>query len=239
MSKQQKGCKILLDGLPNTAKSTVASSLDEVFVYSFDYDKAFPFNVPHTTIYPLSAELPTGSKAVKYQGMKKLKEVLLEKLLAYGKVYGKYPKTVVFDTVTGMYGMLTDYNSKKYSGFDVHSNNNSDTELFNSLIESLFIKNGINVVIIAHVMYDEKTDCYVTPAQGNFKKRGAWISGVDFALYLAVEDDERVVHHTTIGLPCRSLLKDIPSEEPLNTFNFQEYIDKVIAESKEIGKLEF
>lgn len=238
--QKQKGVKVLISGLPKTGKSSGIKELDDVMVFNFDYDKAFPFNVPFTTIYPHTAKLPDGSLAFKYAGMKKLSEFMKDKRNKFIKAYKKYPKTVVIDTVTGFYGMMTTFNDKRYTGFDIHKQNTADTEAFNVMLDDLFANQGINVVIVAHAMYNEATDMWTIPSQGQFKQRSGWISSVDYAAFYKEdkEIDDVQVHHRAIGLPCRTLLEDMPDEELRGDFKLQDYITDIRKHSKSITDLE-
>lgn len=238
MSKIKKGVKVLVSSVPAGGKSTMASALEDVLVINFDYDKTFPFNVPHTVIHPMGAELEKGSKAIIYKGIKSLKESLVEKRNAYITAYNKYPKNIVIDTVTGMYGMMLNFNDKKFTGFDVHKANNNDTEAFNVLLDTVFAQFGMNVIIVAHANFNETTGLYEIPSQGSFKKRGGFISAVDYAIFINIEEDEAVIHHTTNQYPCRSLLEGIPEEEDRDTFSLQNYINKIHDSTKDVSKLE-
>jgi len=235
-----KGSKIMICGLANSTKSSALKDLKDAFVINFDYDKKFPFNIPHTTVCPVSSDIKEDTKLIQYKGMKRLKEALKEKRNTYIKKMKKYPKTVAIDTVTGMYGMMTTYNDKKLTGFDIHKQNTAETEAFNVMLDELFCNHGINVVIVAHAMYDEGTGAYSIPASGSFAKRGSWISAVDHAVFMEVNKDagEITVHHKTIGLPCRSLVEELPEEQTRDEFNLQEYLDLVVKSTSDAESLE-
>lgn len=108
--------------------------------------------------------------------MDALLETIAEKLQAYKDKFGKYPENLIFDTVTQMYSAMQKYNSDKYKGFDVHSKNNQETMAFNQFIEQQLLPAGINVIIVAHTLYDEATSRHIIPATGAFAKAGSWTS---------------------------------------------------------------
>lgn len=154
--------KLLIAGFENTGKSTTASKIEDALVINFDR-KTYGFAVPHVNI-------------TEYTGIDDLISTINEKLGAYQERYNKLPQTVVLDTVTQFYTTLQAYNENNFKGFDVHKNNNKDTLNLNAYIEDTLIANDINVVIVAHTVFDQETARHIIPATGQFGKAGSWLS---------------------------------------------------------------
>ena len=154
--------KLLVCGFENTGKSTTASQVEDALVINFDR-KTYGFSVPHMNI-------------TEYNGIDALIGSINEKLGVYQERYGKLPKTAVFDTVTQFYSTLQAFNDNNFKGFDVHKNNNRDTLNLNSYIEDVLIANDVNVVIVAHTVFDPDTARHIIPATGQFGKAGSWLS---------------------------------------------------------------
>lgn len=153
--------KLLICGVERTGKSTTTSKIKDGLVFSFDA-KTYPFKVPHKNISS-------------YYGMDNLIDTMNETVGQYQEKYGKLPATIVMDTVTQLYTKIAKFSMDKFNGFDIHSNNNKETLMFNEYIEDTLIANGVNVVIVAHALLDEATSRYIIPATGNFAKTGSWL----------------------------------------------------------------
>ena len=222
MSKKT-GSKLLVCGLERIGKSTLTAQLDEALVVVMD-EKQYGFPVPHY-------------KPASYAGIDAFKAELITKLKAYKEKYGKAPRTVVFDTITQHYNNVYKWAQDNYRGFDQHNAVNSDTLAFNIMIESLLIKNGVNVVIVAHVLFDESTQRYIIPATGNFAKTGSWLSVVDESTYMFHQNNQLWVAHNLMKYPSRSTLKDLPAEELLETYDINKHLGMI--EEKQAGNSEF
>lgn len=83
-------------------KSTITSKLRNALVINMDH-KEYGFKVPHANLK-------------EYLGMDVLLQTITEKLMAYKDKFGKYPETIVFDTVTQMYSSMQKFNADKYRG---------------------------------------------------------------------------------------------------------------------------
>ena len=205
--------KLLITGLEASGKTTITSKLDKALVVSID-GKSYPFSVPH---YRPST----------YTGLANFKKELIEKLKAYKAKYGEKPQTVVFDTVTKLYENMYKYAQKNFKGFDVHNTISTETLSFNDMIEELLIANGVNVVITAHVIYDEKTSRYTVPATGQFKNSGSWLSLVDNASFVYVQGNTRMISHTELKYPARSTV-DMPKGSKLDEYDINAHMSKLM-----------
>jgi hypothetical protein len=154
--------KLLVSGFENTGKSTLASKVENAMVVNYDR-KEYGFSLPHMNV-------------TKYDGIDTHIDFINEKLAIYQDKLGKLPETIVLDTVTQFYSTMQQHNNDRYKGFDVHSNNNKDTLALNAYIEDVLLANGVNVVIVAHTVYDSDTARHIIPASGQFAKAGSWIS---------------------------------------------------------------
>lgn len=209
------GVKLLLTGFESCGKSTITSALTDAIVVNMD-QKEYNFKVPHVNIK-------------EYDGMDALLALVTEKIQAYSTRFGKLPKTVVFDTVTQMYSAMQKYNADKYKGFDVHTKNNQETMAFNQFIEQELIPAGINVVIVAHTLYDEATSRHIIPATGAFAKAGSWLSVVNNSIFVERKSNKLVVHLKGLKYPTRTTIEGLPDSVEIDDYNLQDHLDQLAA----------
>ena len=162
MSKNKHAVKMLICGFEASGKTSTTAKIENALIVNFDH-KAYGHKVPHIN-------------SPKFTGTRDLVNTLNTKLGAYKEKFGKLPETVVFDTVTQLYTAMNKYANDKYKGFDVHSNLNKVTLDFNEYVEDTLIKNGVNVIIVAHTIYDQETSRHIIPASGMFAKAGSWLT---------------------------------------------------------------
>lgn len=211
--------KFLVSAFEKSGKSTITSQLRNPLIINLD-QKEYGFKVPHVNIK-------------EYLGMDALLETIAEKLQAYKDKFGKYPENLIFDTVTQMYSAMQKYNSDKYKGFDVHSKNNQETMAFNQFIEQQLLPAGINVIIVAHTLYDEATSRHIIPATGAFAKAGSWTSVVNDSIFVEVKSNKLVVHLKGLKYPARTTLTDLPDSIPVEEYSLQDHLDQLSAKSFE------
>ena len=214
-----RAVKLLVSAYESCGKSTITSKVSDALIINLDH-KEYGFPAVH-------ANIPN------YEGMDELTETINSKVEAYNDKKGEYPKTVVIDTVTQLYSAIQKYNGTRFTGFDIHSNNNRDTLNFNGYIEEVLIANGINVVIVAHCMYDADSGRHVIPATGQFAKAGSWMSVVNEAIYIEKKSSKLVVHQTSMKFPCRTTLKDLKPSLPIEEFDINNYLETLIASKVE------
>jgi len=203
--------KLLISGVERTGKSTTTSKVKDGLVFSFD-SKKYPFKVPHKNIN-------------EYYGMDALIDTMNETIGQYQEKYGELPKTIVMDTVTQLYTKIAKYSMDKFNGFDIHSNINKETLMFNDYIENTLLANDVNVVVVAHALLDENTSRYIIPASGNFAKTGSWLSIVDNASFIQVKNGSKfVISHSNLKFPCRTTLEDIPVDQPISEYDINQHI---------------
>jgi len=177
-------------------------------VVNFD-KKEYGFEVPHLNVPTWTLENAPNSVA------EATINLINEKLGVYMEAYGKLPTSIILDTVTQFYSGMSAYNENRYKNFDIHSANNKDTMNFNNYVEDVLIGNGINVIIVAHTVYDEKTLRHVIPAAGKFKDAGSWLSVVNDAIFIEKKANKLIAHQQSLKYPCRSTLTDIEASLPV------------------------
>lgn len=206
--------KLLVSGFENTGKSTVASKVENAMVVNFDR-KEYGFAVPHMNI-------------TKYEGIEYLIGTINEKLGKYQEKMGKLPATIVLDTVTQFYSTMQQHNNDRFKGFDIHSANNRDTLELNSYVEDVLLANGVNVIIVAHTMFDKDTGRHIIPASGQFAKAGSWLSVVNDAIFIEKKSNKRVVHQKSLKFPCRTTIEDIEPEVDADKYDINAHIKKLV-----------
>ena len=202
--------KLLVSGFENTGKSTVAAAITNAMVINFDR-KEYGFAVPHMNV-------------TKYEGIFNLIDTINEKLGVYQEKLGKLPDTIVLDTVTQFYSTMQHFNMEKYKGFDIHSANNKDTLELNAYIEDVLLANGVNVVIVAHTIFDADTARHIIPASGQFAKAGSWLSVVNDAVFIEKKSNKRVIHQKSLKFPCRTTIEDIEAEVDADKYDINAHI---------------
>lgn len=207
------GIKLLVSAFESSGKSTITSQLEDVLVFNMDH-KEYGFKIPHANLKS-------------YEGMDVLLATVGEKINAYKDKFGKYPKNVVFDTVTQMYSSMQKYNADKYKGFDIHTNNNKDTLSFNQFIEDSLIPSDINVIVVAHTVYDEATARHIIPATGAFAKSGSWLSVVNDAIFVEKKSNKLVVHTSGMKYPARTTLADLETGVDMEKYSLQDHINQL------------
>jgi hypothetical protein len=208
-----KGIKLLLSGKENSGKSTLTSKIDKALVVVVDA-KTYPFSKPH---YRIDS----------YDGIVDFKNTLIAKIKAYKEKFGELPKTVVIDTITKMYELMYLWSEENFKGFDKFNSINRETLLLNNVVEKTLIEKGINVVIVAHAVWDEGTNSFVIPAMGQFAKSGGWLSVVDNASFIYVLGHDRYIAHKELKYPCRSVLDNIQDSELLDKYDINEHISRL------------
>ena len=205
--------KLLVCGFESSGKSTITSDIENALIINFDR-KQYGFKVPHIN-------------AGVFNGMDDLINTLNTKVGAYQEKFNKLPDTIVLDTVTQFYTAMAKYNGEKFTGYDTHANNNKDTLSLNGYIEDTLIANGVNVVIVAHTVYDSETCRHTIPASGQFAKAGSWISVVNDSVFIEKKSGKLIVHQKSMKFPARTTLTDILPSVPVEDYDINEHIAKL------------
>lgn len=211
--------KLLISGFENTGKSTLASKIENAMVVNFDR-KEYGFAVPHMNI-------------TEYHGIDHLVATINDKLGVYQEKMGKLPETVVLDTVTQFYSTMQSFNDNAYKGFDIHKNNNRDTLNLNAYVEDVLIANGVNVVIVAHTIFDADTARHIIPATGQFGKAGSWMSVTNEAIFIEKKAANYIIHQKSMKFPCRTTLSDLEDSVDGKDYDVNAHIAKLVASKVE------
>ena len=211
--------KLLISGFENTGKSTLASKIQNAMVVNFDR-KEYGFPVPHMNI-------------TSYNGIEGLIDTINTKLGVYKDKLGKLPKTIVLDTVTQFYSTMQAYNDNTFKGFDIHKNNNRDTLNLNAYIEDVLIANGVNVVIVAHTIFDADTARHIIPATGQFGKAGSWMSVTNEAVFIEKKSGKFIIHQRSMKHPCRTTLAELEDSLDSDKYDINEHIAKLTSSKVE------
>lgn len=229
-----KAIKLIVSGFESSGKSSLTSKIADALVINFD-QKEYSFQAVHANFN-------------NYQGMDKVIEFINEKLEAYKAKFKVFPKVIVFDTITHLYLAMTKYNSDKYTGFNIHSANSKDTFTFNSYINDILIPNGVSVIEVAHTVFDESTNTFRIPGQGEFKRNGGWLSTTNEAIYIEKKNGKLNVYVKSDKYPARTTLPEytevdakgnhVQTEVKFNSdeFNFTEYLEKLANSKTEVEK---
>ena len=205
--------KILITGMPNTGKTTLLKSLKNALVFARD-GKPFSLELPHVNV-------------TEYTNMNNFLALVSDKLEVYNQKFGTYPETIVFDSVSRIFTDVETSCSKRFNGYEVWANVNKEIQSFLEAINSMQ-EGGFNIVLIAHAVWDENAKKYIETCKGSFAKIGGFLSTVDYALNIDIIGSKRIITHRGTSLS-RTLLEGIPDKEDSNSFNLQEYIDKIRA----------
>lgn len=214
--------KLLISAEANSGKTTLTKTLTEALVISHD-GKKYPFAVPHVMI-------PTFDTA------SQLIATINEKIIAYHDKFHKYPRTVVFDSVSKIMDTMLDNCSTKFTGFKVYSELNSQIHELTEYIQNTLIASDMNVVVISHAIYDQDTTKYNLVGKGDFSKRGGFLSETDQALFLETKANKRIVHFRSTKFPARTLHESDPDSLPVEDFNLQDYITELAATQAEVDE---
>lgn len=214
------GAKILITGMANTGKTTLVKSLKDVLVVARD-GKPFSLELPHVNV-------PDFDK------IEDLLNLVEQKFDTYNDKFGNYPKTVVFDSVSRIFTDIEANCNRRFSGYDVWTSVNREMNTLLSDINSL-LDSDMNIILIAHVVWDENAKKFIETCKGAFAKVGGFLSTVDYAINIDIVGKKRIITHKGINLS-RTLLDGIPEKEEVDKFNLQDYLDKVNAKSVESEK---
>lgn len=210
--------KLLVNGMPNTGKTSLCKSLKDAFIISYD-GKPCTLAMAHTDIKD-------------FDTVEEFKIQVNEKIKAYKDKFKKLPITLVFDSISRIEDTIERKCRTKYSGFEVWSQVNNEIDALNRYIEQLLEK--MNVIVICHITYNEKADKYVETCKGSFAKIGGFLSTVDYAITTErVGKKYYIKHH---GETARTLLDNMPAEEEADSFNLQNYLDKIVAQLETSNK---
>jgi len=200
--------KLLLSGAPNSGKTSLLQSLENVLVIARD-GKRYPFPQPHVNVpdFTLAQEVI---------------DLIVDKINAYEEKMGKLPETIAIDSVSKLFLDIEGSCIARINSFP-YGEVNKEIKLLVDFIER-DLADAFNVVMVSHTMTDEEGTKLVN-AGGSFGKKGGILSEVDQAIYLDVRGKKRTIHYRNNKLVSRTTLDTLPDSVSLEDFNLQEHID--------------
>jgi hypothetical protein len=240
--------KVLINGKSGTGKTNLLRNLRNAFVVSRD-GKQFSLKIPHMTIpkyIDMNTTVNGGDFEDPEEGTVHIQGIF-DKLEAYHEKYGEYPETVVIDSVSKLMQDAIDTSNLNFTNFEVHSNLAKEIAILTAFIQEDLVANGVNVVLINHVMDNEKNGL-VPVGQGKFRDKGGFYSEVDESVLIS--DGLKITHRGSRN-QARTLMDDVPDvsyvENTINPlkskklkedeeyFDLQKYIDKINAFGNEVA----
>lgn len=216
--------KLLISGESTSGKTSLIRGLEDSLTIYYD-SKTYPFKQPHV---PLQ----------RFYSVEEISDTVREKVKAYKEVYGKVPKTIVFDAISTIYEELQDACNKKYKGHAQYSSLNAEVSELNRFLQEDILDHGCNVIIISHAVYNADTGKYGLVAVGQFAKRSAWLSVVDEAIFINLEaNGKRNLYFRSAKYPARTLTESLPDMMDVEDFNMKKHLDMLIDNA--IGVNEF
>lgn len=212
------GTKVLITGLSNSGKTSLVKNLKNTLVLARD-GKPFPFPMAHRNLKD-------------FETVSDLLDEMVDAIEKYQEKLKVLPETVVIDSVSRIFTEIETNCQKKFTGFEVWARINKEISALVDFVEEVR-EQGINVVLIAHAVWDETSGKYTEVAKGSFAKMGGFLSTVDYAIYIEHKGTKRIVHHRQKNL-ARTLAEAIPDNQSVEDFNLQNYIDTIKSMSVEI-----
>jgi len=199
------GAKLLINGKSGTGKTSLIENLKDTFVISRD-GKAFPFAMPHMlvpTFHGMYILINGGT--VKTDDDEIEVESFFDKMEKYKAKFKDYPKTVVIDSASKLIQDIIDDSNLRFTNFDIHSNVNKEIAILTKFIQEDLVANGINVIIINHVMDNDKKGL-IPVGQGKFKDKGGFYGEVDHSILV----DNMKVYHRGVANQARTTIVGMP-----------------------------
>jgi len=231
--------KILVNGKSGSGKTNLLKTLTDAFVISRD-GKQFPFSIPHMmvpTFYDM--QILTQGGQVVIDGLEVDVEGFFDKVEKYNDKMGFYPKTIVIDSVSKIMQDIIDYANINFVNFDIHSYINKETAVLTKFVQEDLVAEGMNVVIINHVMDNDKKGL-IPIGQGKFKDKGGFYGEVDHSILV---ENLKVVHRG-VENQARTTIATLPDRQHIENdvnpakskklaegevyYNLQEHIDMIL-----------
>lgn len=203
--------RILITGVSNSGKTSLLKTLKDVLVVSRD-GKPFSLPLPHFNVPD-------------FDSVNEILDILIEKIQAYEKKFGKQPKILAFDSVSRIFTDIEKNCDRKYKGYEVWKNVNKEINILVDAINQME-QEGFDIVLIAHCVWDEKSAKYIETSKGSFAKIGGFLSICDYAINIDKVGKEHIVTLKGHNLS-RTLLPVEKDRISANEFNLQEYLNEI------------
>lgn len=232
--------KLLINGKAGSGKSTLLKDLEDAFVLSRD-GKAFPFSIPHMlvpTFYSMEHLLHGGT--VKVDDDEIEVEGFFDKMEKFEEKNKRFPATIAIDSVSKIMQDIIDHANLNFTNFDIHSHINKEVAKLTKFVQEDLVANGINVVLVNHVMDNDKKGL-IPVGQGKFKDKGGFYSEVDHAILV----DNMKITHRGVSNQARTTINELPDYQyvadivnPLKSkklkegesyYNLQKHLDLILA----------
>jgi hypothetical protein len=210
--------KLLINGISGAGKTDLLRTLDkDTFVVSRDA-KEFALELPHMlvdTFYDM-ATLIYGSDQHTEQGVVRIPGIV-DKMEAYKERFGDYPATVAIDSVSQIFMDVIDKASQKPNVYGSQGSEIiKEMSLLTSFIHESLELNGINVILINHVIEEKiegkKTGAYEAFGSGKFLAKGGFYATTNESITITVEGNYRAVYTRGADKQARTSLVDIPDK---------------------------
>jgi hypothetical protein len=235
--------RLLISGKANSGKTTLLKDLpaDATFVVSID-EKPFPLEIPHKNVYGFTdmEGFVYGEDHEDENGNATHITGIVESLEQFKERFGSMPKYFAIDSVSRVFQTAYDNLNDKYptDNFKLYAELDREIRRFREFL-TMMQKEGINVIIISHALYDEKEGTYKMVDSGKFSKSGGFLGIVDHAVFVEVKGKKRTIYHKNASLASRSLLEDLPEKQDVSEYNLKEHVDAIIASKADIAKFTF
>ena len=204
--------KLLLSGLPNSGKTTLLQTLNNVLVFARD-GKKYPFPQPHVNVE-------------NFDSITEVLEMFEDKINAYKGAYGKYPETIVIDSISKLLLDIEGNIVARVKSFP-YGVINTEIKMLMDFIESNLADN-FNVILVSHAMHDKDTDTFnLVNAGGAWGKKGGVLSEVDQAIFVEIKGKKRVVHLRNPAMAARTTMADMPDKVAGEDFSLQDHLDEL------------
>ena len=202
--------KLLIAGLPNTGKTTLLQSLNNVLVFARD-GKKYPFPQPHVNVESFTY-------------VSELLEVIEEKIHTFKEKMGKYPDTVVIDSMSKILLDIESTTCARVKSFPYGVVNGEISALM-AFIETNLTDN-FNIILVSHAIFDPDTENYnlVNPG-GSWGKKGGILSEVDQSIFIEIIGKKRVIHLRNANMTARTTIEELPDKVNEKDFCLQEHLD--------------
>lgn len=211
--------KLLVSGVAGAGKTELLRTLDDtVFVVSRD-SKEFPLSLPHMMVdkyYDMSTLL-YGGDVQNDEGEPTYVEGVMDKMHKYFEHFGKYPKTVVWDSVSQLTMDVIDVASQTPNVYGSQGAEvTKEMALLTKFIHEELELKGVNVILLTHVTEGKDegkpNGQYEQFGSGKFLAKGAFYSATNEAITIVPEGTHRAVYTRGINKQARTMLPDIPTK---------------------------